>query len=221
MISVLVSGFLPSACGFHFANDFEAAPVLTFHLPLVGEIPLGNSAGGMCGGMAFAAADLFLAARKPPVDKVAPKPGTPLFRHIAGRLLESFGGLRGILDYVRFMAADPDRIWHLSRAQWPAIRRALDAGRPCPLGLIKAWSRNPMRLADNHQIVAYGYDLDESGDLALRIYDPNEPGDDSVTLSLGLRAPGEIRYSADRAGRGFFCNRYRPADPGADCGWEK
>ena len=217
MVRVLVSGFLPSATGFHFANDFEAAPVLTFRLPFVGEIPIGNASGGMCGGMAYAAADLFLAARKPPADKVAPKPGTSLFRHIAGRLLDSFGGLRGILDYLRFMAADPVGIWRLSCAQWPAVRRALDAGRPCPLGLVKVWSRNPFLLGNNHQVLAYGYDLGEGGDLVLRIYDPNEPGDDRVTLAMGLRSPGEIRYSADSAGRGFFCGRYRPADPGADC----
>jgi hypothetical protein len=217
MVRVLVSGFLPSATGFHFANDFEAAPVLTFRLPFVGEIRIGNAAGGMCGGMAFTAADLFLAARKPPADKVPPKPGTPLFRHIAARLLDSFGGPRGIFDYLRFMAANPAGIWRLTCGQWPALRRALDAGRPCPLGLVKVWSRNPFRLGDNHQVVAYGYDLGAGGDLVLRIYDPNEPGDDRVTLALSLRAPGEIRYSADPGGRGFFCNRYRPAAPDADC----
>jgi hypothetical protein len=217
MIRVLVSGFLPSASGFHFANDFEAAPVLMFRLPLVGEIRVGNAAGGMCGGMAYAAADLFLAARKPPADKAAPKPGTPLFRHIAARLLDSFGGPRGILNYLRFMAADPAGIWRLSCAQWPAIRRALDAGRPCPLGLVKVWSRNPFRLGDNHQVLAYGYDLNGTG-LTLHLYDPNHADDDTITMSLDVGHPDKVtpvRYSDGGTVYCFFRSDYSPRSPAA------
>ena len=37
-------------------------------------------------------------------------------------------------------------------------------------------------------MLAYGYDLD-GGTLRLRLYDPNRPGRDDVTLSLSLADP--------------------------------
>ena len=40
-------------------------------------------------------------------------------------------------------------------------------------------------LGHNHQVLAYGYDLDGS-QLTIRICDPNWPGDDGVTLSLDI-----------------------------------
>ena len=62
------------------------------------------------------------------------------------------------------------------RPQWPRVRRELDAGRLAALGLIRVPSRNPLRLGENHQVLAYGYGLDEpSGSLLIAIYDPNHP----------------------------------------------
>ena len=41
------------------------------------------------------------------------------------------------------------------------MRRELDAGRLAALGLIRPRSRNPLRLGENHQVLAWGYGLDE------------------------------------------------------------
>ena len=39
----------------------------------------------------------------------------------------------------------------------------------------------------NHQVLAYGYEwIAPLGDVCIRIYDPNYPGDDTVTLTLKL-----------------------------------
>jgi hypothetical protein len=225
MASQRVAGFTPSKCGFPFPNDFEAGPVLTLPVPLVGDVPVGDAAGGMCGGMVFAALDLFLRGLSPPPDPTAPKPGTPLFKYLARRLIDSFNGPTGVYKYLEWMRLpDEGHLFGLFKsirwytaAEWPAIRADLDGGRPCPLGLIKVESVNPLDVGDNHQILAYGYDLDEgSGQLTVYVYDPNEPGKDNVTLSLNLADPANpsaIGYSADPKGRGFFRTPYSPADP--------
>jgi hypothetical protein len=53
MASKFVDGFKPSVQGFQFENDFEDGPVLTVSVPVIGDIPVGNANGGLCGGMGF------------------------------------------------------------------------------------------------------------------------------------------------------------------------
>jgi hypothetical protein len=68
----------------------------------------------------------------------------------------------------------------------------------------------------NHQVVAFGYDL-EGTDLTLRIYDPNWPKDDEITLRLDIgdpRAPLSTTWSrTDRNVVCFFRAPYAPRDP--------
>ncbi|HYT90672.1 MAG TPA: hypothetical protein VEL76_18335 [Gemmataceae bacterium] len=228
MASVRVPAFTPSTSGFHFANNFEDAPVLTILVPPFGEIPVGSAAGGLCGGMVFAALDLFHQGTPPPPDRTAPRPGTPLFQYIARRLLDSFNGVAGVFKYLEWMRLPEDgRLfgllksigWHTVHGEWPAIRADLDAGRPCPLGLLKVESLNPLDVGNNHQVLAYGYDLDEAaGTLKILVYDPNCPDQDDVTLTVNVSDPANpsrIVYSADPKGRGFFRTRYAPGDPPA------
>ena len=59
-----------------------------------------------------------------------------------------------------------------------------------PLGLIRIKSLNPGDLGHNHQVMAYGYRLTGSN-VILRIYDPNHPSDDTVTINLSLASTGE------------------------------
>ena len=56
MASARVPGFLPSTCGFGFANAFLPQPL--FRLPLAG-LRVGDASRGLCGGMVFAARDYF------------------------------------------------------------------------------------------------------------------------------------------------------------------
>jgi hypothetical protein len=225
MISKRVPGFVPSKNGFHFANDFGDVPVLSIPLPPFGHIPIGNAAGGMCGGMVFAVLDIFRMGRTPPPDTAAPQPETLLFHFLARRLIDSFNGVMGVLKYVAWMRY-PDEAgsggqksiaWHTVNDEWPDIQADLDSGQLCPLGLIKIESSNPFKAGENHQVLAYGYDLDESsGDLQVLVYDPNCQDIDGVSLALSLadrNKPSRVSYSADPAGRGFFRTAYAPADP--------
>jgi hypothetical protein len=219
-----VRGFLPSTCGFAFANRFPPQPLWRLRLPGLGGVPLGDAANGLCGGMVFAAWDLFALGQPPPPEPDPPGYGSPLFRYLVKRLCDSFHLPWGPLTYYRWMRAPDAAVGdglarRTVRREWPGVRRALDAGRPAALGLIRLRSANPLRLGQNHQVLAYAYDLDEArGDLTLWVYDPNHPRRDDLTLSLNLHrlgGPGRIAAPTGETYRGFFRTPYSPRRPPA------
>jgi hypothetical protein len=227
MPSVRVPGFLPSTGALHFPNDFPHVPNFELHLAGGVTVPVGDAANGLCGGMAWTVRDLFEAHLAPPAVTVAPGDG-PLFDYVAARLLDSFDLPYGPAVYLALMnPALPDhgrrvpflgrgRAWRMVHDAWPRVRAELDAGLPCPLGLVKARSLNPFDLGKNHQVLAYGYDLDGAA-LTLRLYDPNHPDDDQVTMSLEVGDPTRatrVRYSDGSTVWCFFPTPYRFKDPG-------
>jgi hypothetical protein len=213
MASAHVPGFLPSTSGFRFANCFLPQPLFRVSLPGVGQLRIGNASRGLCGGMVFAARDFFERGNPPPHDREPPDHGSPLFGYLVRRLFQSFDLPWGPLRYYRWMAArDAAVMRHTIEHQWPRVRRELDAGRLAALGLIRPNSRNPLRLGENHQVLAYGYGLHEpSGSLLIAVYDPNHAGRDDVTLALDLHAPAGILSATGEPFRGFFHTPYRPA----------
>ncbi len=91
------------------------------------------------------------------------------------------------------------RGWVVVNQAWPAVKAAIDAQRPCPLGLVLVKSANPALLGENHQVLCYGYDLDDDQNLTLRVYDPNRPGRDSESISFSIASPdGTIQISSTR-----------------------
>ena len=224
----LVTGFVPSRHGFHFANAFPSVPDITIPIPL-GRVELGDASNGLCGGMVFCALDYFLAKRPIPAMRTPPTTGE-LFDTIVRRLLNSFNLPLGIVNYIVMMNPDyPDgetrsgrlftqhgRAWRTIRVEWPVIKAMLDAGTPCPLGLVRIKSRDLSQLGHNHQVLATGYDVNDDL-LSLFIYDPNHPDRDDVTLSLSLAAPEEptsITYSpGDQPVYAFFHVNYKFRTP--------
>jgi len=66
-----------------------------------------------------------------------------------------------------------------------ASRRELDAGRLAQIGLIRHHGWSPFELCRDHQVLAWGYSTDPgSGSITLRLYDPNWPDRDDVTVTL-------------------------------------
>jgi hypothetical protein len=202
MTSRTVPGFLPSTSGFRFANTFPHVPVRRIGIADVVSVPIGDAANGLCGGMAFAVRDYFEADRPPPDQTVPPVEGT-LFDYLVDRLFDSFELPAGPARYLELMSpalSDGEtflnrlglvphgRAWRMVRMEWPKIRADIDAGHPSTLGLVRVKSTNPFDLKENHQVLAYGYDLEHSS-LTLRLYDPNLPGRDDVTLSLDPADP--------------------------------
>jgi len=101
--------------------------------------------------------------------------------------------------------------------EWPRIQATLDAGHPIPLGLVKVKSGAPEDLGKNHQVLAYGYDLDGT-DLTLRLYDPNYADRDDVQLSLSIasvQVPVPVTYFPTETVYCFFHTAYTPAQPPA------
>ena len=230
MPSRIVSGFLPSTSGFAFSNSFPHVPVRTIGIPGIVTVPIGDAANGLCGGMVFAARDYFEAHRPPPTDTAAPSHG-PLFDYLVNRLFASFDLPFGPATYLKLMSPLlPDgenlasrlgigphgRAWRMVKDEWPKIRRDIDEGHPSALGLVRIRSHDPLDLKENHQVIAYGYEL-LGTILTLRLYDPNRPGRDDVTLTLDLGHPTQpTRVTMSPAGApvyAFFRVPYRAATP--------
>jgi len=230
MSSAAVPGFLPSLHGFRFANRWPAGPTVAFGPFDPRILGIGDASTGLCGGMVATVRDLFEAGVAPPPDTEPPAHGSPRFRWIVRRQVQSLDWLRVPLRYYDLQAFRPDpptgaaallgrepaRLVAM-RDEWPRIRADVDAGRLSIVGLVRVAGWSPRALATNHQVLAYAYDEDAGG-FRIRIYDPNHPGDDDVELRADVD-PDARRPWADRirlaqsTGEpllGFFRQPYAP-----------
>jgi hypothetical protein len=229
----LLKDFRPSTHGLHFDNRWPAGtPNFVFPVPILGRVRIGDASDGLCGGMAFTVADLFLAGRRPPARTDAPAGGTPLFEYIAARLLASFSIPSGVLRYY-YWANTPDHDTGVRPVVRPGLARKtiedqiphvvadIDRGRPATLGLVTVRSFNPGALGRCHQVLAYGYDRAGSA-ITFRVYDPNQHNDDNVTISVDAADPARGRPIASNVNcdpiRGFFRVDYSYTDPSAIAG---
>lgn len=225
-----VEGFIPSASGFRFPNSFPHVPVRRIGIPGMLSVPIGDASNGLCGGMVFAARDYFEAGRTPPPDTTPPGDG-PLFDFLVDRLFDSFCLPLGPGRYLALMSPLlPDgetfwtrmgfgvhgRSWQMVRDEWPKIRADVDAGHPSPIGLVTVKSSDPFDLKEDHQVLVYGYDL-VGGAVTLRLYDPNQPGRDDITLRFDTGDPTRAQTLAVTPGGppvlAFFRVTYAPATP--------
>jgi hypothetical protein len=232
---VRVPGFTPSVNGLHFVNAFPHEPDVAVDAPPFGRIEIGDASNGLCGGMVATVCDVFATpGMAPPPDTAPPAQGSPLFRYIVARLIDSFDlPNAGFMKYYDWMLTSDHDIgwppffirhglaWKTIVEEWPAtIRPELDAGRLCPLGLVTTASPDPTQLGQNHQVLAYGYDLDDTSNLSLLIYDPNTPpgSADDVRIGFSLADPSHTTPISHNVGighpiRGLFRAPYRFHDP--------
>ena len=224
------TAFRPMEHGFPFPNCFPCGkPVWTLPTP-VGRIPIGDASKGLCGGMVFAACDYLHSGRPVPRDPDA----DGIYPYLARRLWHSFHVPWGVCRIYRWMGL-PDSArtgrgsyptasvpFLTAQREWPVVREFLsNRAEPVPLMLIKTDARDPRDMGLNHQVLAYGYDEDpDTGEVAVRIYDPNYPivgpADEDVTLRFNTRTFDGRRVVHSREGesvRGFFRNRYTPVKP--------
>jgi len=224
-----VPNFLPSRNGLRFVNSWPSEPAIQVSVPGVGKVGIGDASNGLCGGMAFTVRDVFQAGL-PQLSDDRPPEGSPLFEYIVGRLIDSFNLPDGVLKYYDWMnTADGDTdLWMVTRRgvawktvneEWPRIKADLDAGHPCPLGLVTVQSSNPKDLGKNHQVLAYAYDYDVQ-ELTVHLYDPNtDPAQgDGVHLRLNVANPESATPIQHNIGiadpvRGFFRVDYTWKDP--------
>jgi len=218
----VVPGFLPSSHGLHFANRYPPGPTVKF-----GPIDprwfggLGDASHGLCGGMCFSVRDMLEAGVAVPPDREPPANGSPRFKSIVRRQVESLDYLRLPLRFYVRCALGVRFGRDLARStfeqEWPKIRREIDEGRLAMIGLIRIAGVNPFKLTTNHQLIAYGYAEDGRG-VTLRLYDPNWPDNDTVTARLHLDPalrPTSLEQSTGEPLLGYFSAPYRFADPRA------
>jgi hypothetical protein len=197
-----VAGFDPKVHGFHFANSFGGFDLT---LPILGKVRAPTY--GLCGGMAFGVRDLWEAGLLPPATSSPPAERTPQWSYLCRRLVDSLpvGTVSRYITLSSATLADHDRwfthgrSWIMIKREWPRVRADLDAGRLCPLGLIKVVSLNPLDVTNDHQVCAYSYDLDGTT-LRIHLYEPNYPGR-TVRMSLDLGRPKKatpIAYEEQR-----------------------
>lgn len=233
--------FLPSRHGFAFRNSFTGSPIPrsiretaagTFVERLARRAADVPERFGLCGGMSAAAADFFLARVPIPPDQEPPAPDSPLYDYLQQRQQESLGDLAVLsLKFMQWMQL-PDlsetgpSTGGLSSAELGAIRERLDAGELLPIGLVyvRAGEGRPW---DNHQVLAYGVEAGEAGEVRVRVYDPNAPGDDAAVIVVkpaAAQADGSAQVTAvqrfgskrERVVRGFFAMPYARREPPRD-----
>ena len=189
-----IDGFLPSRHGLPFANAFPSGPTLTlgpFDPRIIG---FGDASAGLCGGMALTARDLFEAGLTAPAASEPPANGSPRFRGLVRRQVQSLDWLRVPLRYFDLQAFRPDPPAGIAacmgrepprvvaiRDEWPRIRAEIDRGHPSVVGLVRTSGSSPWRLTTNHQVLAFAYETADAA-ITIHVYDPNHPGRDDVEL---------------------------------------
>ena len=219
------SGFDAAMHGFHFRNRFNGLDVLK-------EVDdgLGNVAGaiagsakfwdgfGLCGGMAWHALDRFYAKNPIPKTKSIPDGGSPLFRILVVRQMDSFHGTKLLGECVKWQSRSDKGRWfdprasirHLTLKQWPKLKDSIERGFPASLTLIRT-TTSPW---ENHQVLAIAYEEDTIEGLGkVSLYDPNHPAKEpTITLELAGDDAGRAEQNTGEHLRGFF-PRIRPPRP--------
>ncbi len=220
-----VSGFILGISWFRFYNSFPSVP--HFVIDILGiKIPIGDASNGLCGGMVFAVRDFFESGISIPSDSAPPSTGQ-IYDFLVKRLYDSFNLPLGPTKYMGLMnptlpdhetefskigLAPHGRAWVMIMEEWPKIKMDLDNNRLCPLGLVTIKSLDPLQMGLNHQVLAYGYELD-GPDLIILVYDPNHPMDTRITISLNVSNPANttpVAYSGSLRGDGVIWCFFRP-----------
>ncbi len=207
-----LTSFNPVQHGFKFPNNFVnniiSVPSLGLHVTTLGR----------CGGMAFAALDYWHNGIPVPPSSTVPEDGSPMGDYIYQRLMDSI--LSNAFKYFHFMRTPDHPTWFngmgVSRAtreeEFPLLQSLIDQNQPCVLGLLRA--RSVTEFHNNHQVVAFGYEVGDPYSTVL-IYDNNYPNETHSLTFKTFYDPGEreVHHSRDGDLRGFFVESYFPQIP--------
>ena len=226
------TGFDPKANGFQFTNRFQGGAVVAELArqdrlsELTGlEVPtavrdltdLASGASfwgtfGLCGGMSSTALERFKQGEPMPATRSIPDRDSELFQELVRRQADSLDG-RKVLERCILWQLLPDSspIWMFwakgvgrvtTEQEWPKLRRALEAGAPTLLVLLRV--QGIASPAENHQVMAVGCDYTGDGKAVVHMYDPNHPGAmPTVALDVKKRTVGPRQSTGERV-RGFF-----------------
>ncbi len=223
---------LPSRHGFKFPNSFSIT------IPLPSPLPSISGSFGLCGGMSSAALDYFLSCIPIPSTTTIPTSGTPLFNYLLRRQLDSlgsptFGMVSKFLTWTNLPDTRPSGalpllvpgtafvpgLQELTVPEFRATVSSIAAGSPVVLGLIYVGPA-AVSIWHNHQVLAYGTSIVSPSVTNIRIYDPNDPGNDGVIIRCEVLAGGaRVRCvqmwpgGRTKTVRGFFRMPYSRVTP--------
>jgi hypothetical protein len=230
--------FLPSRHGFMFRNSFSGY-FLPYSTPAFLSSRKVTSGYGLCGGMCAAAYDFLLVGRGIPQNMEVPRQGTRLQRYLFQRQMDSLGGLGEALVKVAQWTSLPDgtTVGTMRRTadEFNLLHQKLDQGTLVVLALIYAQASTLKELAklifNNHQVLAYAYQQDNSAAVTIHVYDPNLPAQDDVDIhaepvvvseaaslagaqtTMGLKCTQNVGGKFYKEIRGFFAMPYTPGKP--------
>jgi hypothetical protein len=142
--------------------------------------------------MAWFVRERFEGGQPIPSDTEPPANGSTLFTALVRRQVRSLEWGRTPLGFWRMGAFGADGIGRKTRDRaWPRVRARIDAGRLAMVGLVRNHGLNPFNLTRNHQVLCYGYEVTPDA-IRLRLYDPNWPDRDDVTVTI---APDRVTQS--------------------------
>jgi hypothetical protein len=199
--------FLPSQHGFRFPNSFTLPSALKNVLNQLG-LNVGSGSYGLCGGMAFLAADMFIFGVPRPTTSTVPPIGSTLYLKLLRRLLDSWqiklrtpivaplwipipipgpGFAAPVWKFWKWMGlADrgPGSIAEHTAAEIAGINSSLTRGNFVVLGLVLVDRSGS--LDDNHQVLAYCMRRTAPGTFVYAVYDPNEEMRDDIRIEVQL-----------------------------------
>jgi hypothetical protein len=202
---------------------------VTVSIPGLPTVSIDATQMGLCGGMSFLTRDIFESGTPQLRGRDSTKIPLGLAQYLVSRLEQSFDGPATVARWLSLTAL-PDHdtdlfgpgVFHQTVDECPAIKNDIDTGMLSPIGVIltgpSAW---PGDVFKNHFELVYGYEQAGS-QLTLHVYDCNNPGDDSITISLDISSTSPAKVIStngtadpDRPGqiRGFFRVPYAHADP--------
>jgi hypothetical protein len=208
------SGFASVQHGFHFVNSFQLPFPPTIQLPLVGDVNISNMVYGLCGGMCFATLDYYYAGLPVPDYKSAEELPFAYLLYLWDRQLDTLG-LLGVPKVLEWMLQDDRTLaTRTSRSEVPKIRNQLDQGDPVVLCVIRGRGFSDPTV--NHQVLATGYEYDESTrQMTLFLCDPNYAGQETL-LTMNLAHPKlglQASHSTGELMRGCFSIPYNWQPP--------
>jgi hypothetical protein len=215
-MQTVMTRFSPQVSGLKFINRFDLSNFMQFIMNIIrrGPIHIPDVVYGLCGGMVFTALDYFYAGKPVPDFNDPKKISWRLYLYLVQRQINSLS-----LDVLAkigtwMLADDPTVANNVAMTEIPALRSSLDQQKPAPLILIRGQGISDP--THNHQVLAIGYDLDETSQvLKIDLYDPNHPGiQPNLTLNLANPAQGiQITQSTTEALRVFFFSHYDKHSP--------
>jgi hypothetical protein len=189
--------------------------------------------------MCSAAYDYALTKTAIPQNVEVPYRGSRLHRYLFRRQLDSLGGLgQEIVKVAQWTSLPEDTLVGTQRRtadEFNHIHQRLDDRNLVILALIYEHASSLKELSrciyNNHQVLAYAYQRDESGVVMINIYDPNLPGKDDVVIHsepiilgeegsplgtntvVGLKSLQFLGGAYYKTIRGYFAMPYSPVNP--------